>query len=590
MATSYGTIKPTFYRDFAKNKTLNHGIGPNIEFVRNSNATYFDNNGQINLVTGNIPRFDSDLNSLIKTTNYVKYSNDFSQSYWENYWLKPDIQKTEIDPFGNKSGAWKFFVSGCNGSPTSNYGGYKLPERGLTGLIAYNTKVVTSIWAKCDANTVANTLGITLAVADGQAGTDIRSAISTGWQRFSVTGTYISGTNGGFNTSRGLQLVVQRPNTMTDSGSAIYIYGAQVEISPYLTNHVLTTGIPVTATQRQANSLGLLVEESRTNLLTYSQDISNSIWGKTQSYYVVNNTNGAPDGGISQIIYNTGNGTLYLYRPADAGYTNPSGTIYALSCYVKSDGDYFSNAGISQASFGTINKQYVGNGWYRHWFTGSTNIVNGIVSPQIRVQQNEYVEVWGFQTEVGNFPSSYIPTTSSNVTRNSEVVGLQNRSTTSPDFSGAINQYNGTLTCTVGVSNLNPTNNQGNNFISIGINGDNYYSSQIRGQGNIAFPFRILSIPGGDIQSSVIPSYGNIIKLAYAYSPSLLAAGCSGIIVSNNNNSLSFPQYPTYIGIGSFDTSVSNSYASSFANNCISSIAYYPYAMSTNQLQILTTV
>ena len=51
---------PTFFRDFATNKTLDHGFGPNITFTRTGTATYFDSNGTLITATANTPRFDHD--------------------------------------------------------------------------------------------------------------------------------------------------------------------------------------------------------------------------------------------------------------------------------------------------------------------------------------------------------------------------------------------------------------------------------------------------------------------------------------------------------------------------------------------------
>jgi len=48
----------TFYRNFAQLKTLNHGIGPAIDFTRASDATYFDADGTLQTATTNAPRFD----------------------------------------------------------------------------------------------------------------------------------------------------------------------------------------------------------------------------------------------------------------------------------------------------------------------------------------------------------------------------------------------------------------------------------------------------------------------------------------------------------------------------------------------------
>ena len=51
---------PSFSRDFATVKTLNHGIGPDITFTRTETATYFDSAGVLTTATANEPRFDHD--------------------------------------------------------------------------------------------------------------------------------------------------------------------------------------------------------------------------------------------------------------------------------------------------------------------------------------------------------------------------------------------------------------------------------------------------------------------------------------------------------------------------------------------------
>lgn len=50
----------TFFRDFANAKSLNHSFGPNINFTRNSVATYFDAGGTLRTAIANEPRFDHD--------------------------------------------------------------------------------------------------------------------------------------------------------------------------------------------------------------------------------------------------------------------------------------------------------------------------------------------------------------------------------------------------------------------------------------------------------------------------------------------------------------------------------------------------
>lgn len=53
-------LRPTFSRDFAGLKTLDHGVGPAITFTRASNATYFDVNGVLQTASNDQPRFDHD--------------------------------------------------------------------------------------------------------------------------------------------------------------------------------------------------------------------------------------------------------------------------------------------------------------------------------------------------------------------------------------------------------------------------------------------------------------------------------------------------------------------------------------------------
>jgi hypothetical protein len=76
----YQTDLPSFQRDFASLKTLDHGTGPAINFTRASNATYFDANGVLQTAAANVPRFDhsggSSLGLLIEEarTNSIRNS------------------------------------------------------------------------------------------------------------------------------------------------------------------------------------------------------------------------------------------------------------------------------------------------------------------------------------------------------------------------------------------------------------------------------------------------------------------------------------------------------------------------------------
>ena len=59
-----GVDIPSFRRDFATVKTLDHGIGPSITFTRTGTATYFDSAGVLTTATADVPRFDHDPSTL----------------------------------------------------------------------------------------------------------------------------------------------------------------------------------------------------------------------------------------------------------------------------------------------------------------------------------------------------------------------------------------------------------------------------------------------------------------------------------------------------------------------------------------------
>jgi hypothetical protein len=60
-ATPYYYVDlPSFQRDFAALKTLDHGTGPAITFTRASGATFFDANGVLQTAANDAPRFDHD--------------------------------------------------------------------------------------------------------------------------------------------------------------------------------------------------------------------------------------------------------------------------------------------------------------------------------------------------------------------------------------------------------------------------------------------------------------------------------------------------------------------------------------------------
>ena len=165
-------------------------------------------------------------------------------------------------------------------------------------------------------------------------------------------------------------------------------------------------------------SLGLLVEESRTNV-TWPSDFSSN-WNYTivgdgikQTSYGL-----APDGTISSFLVQPNSSTRSLRNFTSPGIA--AGT-YTVSFFYK--GDKPRSIGGPGVNESVPDGYDYGNGWKRAiktlTFTGGGYL-------DIFVDANTSVELWGIQVELGSFPTSYIPTTSSTVTRDPDIVTLTN--------------------------------------------------------------------------------------------------------------------------------------------------------------------
>lgn len=193
---------------------------------------------------------------------------------------------------------------------------------------------------------------------------------------------------------------------------------------------------------------GLLSEPQRTNLFQYSEQAETSPNAKAGLNTITSNDAVAPDGTttMDKIVQDTSTGTHYIYQ----GVTYTSGNTYTHSRYVKADlatryrltcpvnggngsADFNLSAVTATVVSGTgatASIKAVGGGIYRISLTVpatesstrqfSLQILNS--SGQVSYTGNGVSGgwVWGAQLEVGAFPTSYIKTEGSTVTRNAD--------------------------------------------------------------------------------------------------------------------------------------------------------------------------
>ena len=603
------SVRPSLLLDFANTKQLD----PRITFTRASSAAFYDG----------------------KTTakaeeNLFLYSQELDNAVWSKNGITVTAN-TVASPDGTTTAE----------TITANAvtGGSNIRLRKDETI---NDTFTFSVFAKAGTHSVICLQSVNSsssnnwagAVFDLSAGTMTQSAsgtsatlVSTGitsvgnsWYRCSITVTLttygspanqivlFNNTTGNSTSSFGFNPSVTFAGTET-----VYLWGAQLEQRSAVTAYTATTTERITnyipALQTAAagvarfdhnpttgESLGLLIEEQRTNLLTYSDDFSDAAWIKTRSS-IGSNVIIAPDGTLTgdKLIEDTNASNSHLVAQL---FSETSGTVYTYSVYVKpaersffalSQGTRFAyfdlsagSVGLQANAVGSISS--VGNGWYRCSIV-YTSVVTGSVGHEIQIATSAAsggviytgdgysgIYIWGAQLEAGAFPTSYIPTTSAQVTRSADAASM-----TGTNFSSWYRADEGTL-----YADFTPLNAMLQNKLAVSVN-----------DGSTA---NIVAI-GTRVPSA---SFGGQIRVANGTTVSVGSFGAgsatqqkAAFAIKNADYALSYNGGAVATDTSALPVSISTLYIGGLTSVgqtlYLSRIAYYPARLTNAELVGLTS-
>ena len=382
-----------------------------------------NSNGSLNFTRAS-DAWRTEIGGLVQRTPYnlAVYSEQFENANWNKYQSTIGTDAT-LDPNGNLT-ADKIISS----ATTSEH--YVLQNINANSGVVYSTSVYLKAgeytWAKVASNISGSAAGAFFNLSTGVVGT-IDSGVTAsiqnignGWYRCTITSTA--------STSGSKYFVIWPTNSGSaivytgDGTSGIFAYGFQVvEGADQLPYFPTTDRLNVPRLSYMYGSCpALLLEPQRTNLCLYSSAVGGTGWTMTFAGVgvtptVTTNYAVAPDGttSASRLQLSLGGGTTTLDQSLVA--QTLTGTSCRGSFYIKT------NDGSTKTIYvrGSLAYSIVIDGtWKRYDFDAGTLSTTqfgiGLRGGQTPTNSNTAdILVWGAQLEVGAYPTTYIPTTTS---------------------------------------------------------------------------------------------------------------------------------------------------------------------------------
>jgi hypothetical protein len=362
-----------------------------------------------------------------------------------------------------------------------------------------------------------------------------------------------------------------------------------------------------------SESLGLLIEEQRTNLFERSEEFDNADWIKSNAT-ITANTVVAPDGALSGDLITTTTTGGFNGRVTQTASLSV-GVTATLSFYAKkSNSDWVSATismtgtkarrcwwniatgvigGTTTASAGgetlvshTIKP--VGNGWYFCAMTVNPNleslsssqfIQSSIANTNSTAAAGDAFFLWGAQLEAGAFPTSYIPTVASQVTRSADAASM-----TGTNFSSWYRADEGSMYAewqkfapSTFQAVAMASDGTGSNVVAIG------HGSIFGGNNSLR-----LDVTAGGTNQASITTIANSPSNTFAKTAAAYAVNDFSVV--SNGGSAGTDTSGVLPVVNRFSIGANAAGTGTFLNGTIKKLAFYPLRLQNAELQALTEV
>jgi hypothetical protein len=505
--------------------------------------------------------------------NLAGYSEDFANAYWGLSGGGTITSNTTTAPNGTLTADTFTSV----GTQYLYNGSFNLPIGEFTQSVYAKANTISSIRLEFVTSGFARGAACIFDLSNGTAGT---LTIYGGVSGFTATIENVG--NGWYRCSIGGTLTIADTYfwEVSITTGSIFVWGAQLNIGSTAKPYFPTTdrlNVPRLTYQNGGGGCpSLLLEKQSTNIVKYSQDISNtsgSYWGDGSSggtATITANYATSPDGTQNATRLQLNEGSLYAVWQQVISTT--AGTAYSYSIWLKAV------SGTPTILFlydGTANQNVtLTNEWVRYTFTftgGTLAIARfGCWSSVWGTSTSADILAWGAQLEASSYVTTLIPTTSASATRvadacfrNSYAGGITSEGTIFADFEYLRTDGGYATPCLI-------------------INGSNYIYMFV-----ISNTIRANCTNGGVIQSQIISSTvtpNTRYKVAARFKTNDFSLYVNGALIGTDTSG-TMPTFST-----SFNTYVGTDSSLTEPVGKLNELVIFPVGLTNSELASLTTI